>query len=91
MPIVRWFFGFLFVLVGGINIGWGNDPVFGLFIAVLALVYFPPITTRIEQKSGFRIRGWMLVLLGLLIFWMAMGVGELPEKISMMRRSWGLN
>lgn len=38
-------FGVLFIAIGVVNLFWGNDPGFGAFIVLLALVYFPPVTS----------------------------------------------
>lgn len=81
-----WFFGVLFLLIGLINAFWGNDPVFGAGIAVLSFLYFPPVNAMIKEKTGFRIHIAVKVVLGLLIMWAALGVGELFDKTGMMLR-----
>lgn len=81
-----WFFGVLFLLIGLINTFWGNDPVFGAGIAVLSFLYFPPVNAMIKEKTGFRIHIAVKVVLGLLIMWAALGVGELFDKTGMMLR-----
>jgi len=81
-----WFFGVLFFLIGLINTFWGNDPVFGAGIAVLSFLYFPPVNDLIREKTGFRIHLAVKIVLGLLILWAALGVGELFDKTGMMLR-----
>ncbi len=81
-----WFFGVLFLLIGLINTFWGNDPVFGAGIAVLSFLYFPPVNALIKEKTGFRIHIAVKVVLGLLILWAALGVGELFDKTGLMLR-----
>jgi len=78
------FFGLLFGLVGFVNLFWGNDPFFGVFLLVLSLIYFPPIQRFIEQKTGFPIPGMAKILLGIFILWASLGVGELFDKIELM-------
>ncbi len=81
-----WIFGVLFLLIGLINTFWGNDPVFGAGIAVLSFLYFPPVNNLILEKTGFRIHIVIKIVLGLLILWAALGVGELFDKTEMMLR-----
>lgn len=78
------FFGVIFFAIGVINTFWGNDPGFGVFIVLLSLVYFPPITAMIKEKTGRNVPGIIKILLGLFILWAALGVGELFDKIDLM-------
>lgn len=81
---VSWLFGIAFFAIGTINVLWGNDPGFGVFIIVLSLVYFPPMTARLKEKTGLSIPVLIKVLLGIFILWAALGVGELFDKIDLM-------
>jgi hypothetical protein len=78
------FFGLLFGFIGFVNLFWGNDPLFGLFLLLLSLIYYPPIQRFIEQKTGFPIPGMAKLLLGIFILWASLGVGELFDKIELM-------
>lgn len=80
---VSWIFGVIVLAIGIVNIFWGNDPLFGLFIALSALVYVPQVTTLFKKITGIRIHFVVKILLGLLILWAALGVGELFDKIDM--------
>ena len=80
-------FGVLLVLVGAVNVGWGNDPFFGIFIIALASIFFPPVTKWIQAQTGFTIHPVIKVLVALFVVWAAMGVGELPAKVDMMLAS----
>lgn len=82
--IISSLFGILFMAVGLVNIFWGNDPFFGVFILALALLYFPPVTAWLKSRTGFSIPGWVRVPMAFFILWAAMGVGELPGKIDLM-------
>lgn len=84
-----WFSGVLFLLIGLINTFRGNDPVFGAGIAVLSVLYFPPVNQLIKEKAGFSIHFAVKIVLGLLIVWAALGVGELFDKTGMMLRDLG--
>jgi hypothetical protein len=85
--LAGWFFGLLFTAIGLINLFWGNDPFFGVFILVLSLVYFPPVTHFIQGITGIRIPVWLKVVVGAFILWSSLGVGELFDKIELMQQS----
>lgn len=78
--------GILFILIGIINTFWGNDPFFGIFILVAATIFFPYTTTQLSKNFNFNIAGWLKLLLALFIIWASIGVGELFDKIDMMKR-----
>ena len=80
------FFGIIFFGIGVVNTFWGNDPGFGVFIVLLSLAFFPPVTTMVQEKTGTWIPkiGLIRILLGLFILWAALGVGELFDKIDLM-------
>jgi hypothetical protein len=81
--IVSTLFGLLFSLIGLVNLFWGNDPFFGLFLIVLSLIYYPPVQRWIKLKTGFVIPGLAKIALGAFILWASIGVGELFDKIEM--------
>lgn len=82
--VISWMFGVIVLAIGLVNIFRGNDPFFGVFIALLAFVYFPPVNSLLKKITGIRIHFILKILLGLFIFWAALGVGELFDKIDMM-------
>ena len=82
---ISWLFGIVVVAIGTINLFWGNDPGFGLFLLLLAAVFAPPFSVFFKEKTGFAIPGYVKILLGLFILWAALGVGELFAKIDLMR------
>lgn len=81
--VTGWFFGLLFAAIGIINMGWGNDPEFGVFILLLSLLYIPPVNTYLQQLTGIIIPVWIKILTGIFILWASLGVGELFDKIDM--------
>ncbi|UOQ70414.1 hypothetical protein [Hymenobacter cellulosilyticus] len=85
--LVGWLFGLVVLAIGMVNTFWGNDPGFGIFIIVLSLAYFPPVNSLIMEKTGLRIPPIAKVLLGALIIWSSLGVGELFDKIDLMMKS----
>lgn len=86
---ISWIFGVVYFAAGIINVFWGNDPAFGVFIVLLSLVYFPPITSLFTEKTRVTIPGISKIFLAVVIVWMTLGVGELFEKIDMMLYSFG--
>lgn len=84
--IIGWLFGVVFLAIGMINMFWGNDPFFGVFIFLLAFVYFPPVNVLVKKMTGFSIHPIIKILLGVFIFWAALGVGELFDKLELMMK-----
>jgi hypothetical protein len=83
--ISGWLFGVLFFAIGTINTFWGNDPGFGIFIMLLSLIYLPPVNSLIKKRTGFSIHVAIKIVLGIFILWASLGVGELFDKIDLMR------
>ena len=71
-------------LIGVINIFWGNDQGFGIFIVTLSLLYVPRVNLIIKEKIGRTIPAVLKCLIALFILWAALGVGELFDKIEIM-------
>jgi hypothetical protein len=85
LNVVSWMFGIVFFAIGIINTFWGNDSGFGVFIILLSLVYFLPVNDILVKVIGCSIPGMEIVkiVLGIFIFWAALGVGELFDKINL--------
>ncbi len=85
--IISWLFGIVFFAIGVLNTFWGNDPGFGVFILLLSFVYFLPVNAILKNMTGFSISGMGIVkiVLGIFIIWAAVGVGELYDKIELMK------
>lgn len=79
-----WFFGLLFFAIGLINIFWGNDAGYGIFIQLLSFIYFPPAGRLLQKMSGISIPLALKIILGIFILWTALGVAELFDKIDLM-------
>lgn len=82
--IISWLFGIVIMAIGIINTFWSNDPVYGVFILFLSFVYFPLTNVFLKNISGISITLKVKILLGIFIFWTALGVGELFDKIDLM-------
>jgi uncharacterized membrane protein HdeD (DUF308 family) len=83
---ISWLFGIVVFAIGTVNIFWGNDPGFGVFLLLLSFVYFLPVNAILRKMSGFSIprRGIVRIVLSILIIWASFGVGELFDKIDLM-------
>lgn len=88
LNVISWIFGAVFFAIGVVNTFWGNDPGFGIFIILLSLVYFLPVNDVLKNRFGFSIPGMGIIkiLLGIFILWAALGVGELFDKIELMKQ-----
>lgn len=82
--IVSGIFGLLVLAIGFVNTFWGNDPQFGIFLLLLALVYFAPFDVLFRRMTGLGIPVIVKVALGMFILWAALGVGELFDKVDLM-------
>ncbi len=85
--ILGWLLGIVFSLIALINIFWGNDSMFGVFLLLLALTYMPTINELIALKTGIRLPLWTKIAIVVFIIWSSLGVGELFDKIDMMLES----
>lgn len=80
-------FGILIAIIGLINTFWGNDPVFGVGVFFLSFIYFPFGANLFKRITGYAIPRIAKIILGLLILWVTLGVGELFNKIELMKNS----
>ena len=81
--VLSWFVAVLFSAIGLVNCFVGNDPEFGVFILLLSLLFYPPLRLVFQQKTGWSIPSFVLIVLGLFVLWSSLGVGELLDKIKM--------
>ncbi|PQJ74438.1 hypothetical protein [Polaribacter gangjinensis] len=88
--IVNTVFGLLFFYIGFVNTFWGNDPFYGLFIILLSFIFFLPIINLIIEKIPQKTLLILKILLGFFIIWSSLGVGELFDKIELMKISFPL-
>ena len=81
--VLNWFVAVLFSAIGLVNCFVGNDPEFGVFILLLSLFFYPPFRLVFQQKTGWTMPSFVLIVLGLFVLWSSLGVGELLDKIKM--------
>ncbi|MBL7725052.1 MAG: hypothetical protein JNK27_12940 [Chitinophagaceae bacterium] len=84
--IISWIFGIVVVAIGVVNVFWGNDMGFGIFLLLVSFIYFLPVNTILRKLTGFTIPkiGIVKIVLSILIIWASLGVGELFGKIELM-------
>lgn len=82
--LINWLSFLIFASIGVINLFWGNDPEFGVFIIILSFTYIPQVGLLFHKITGLRIHWIVKVLTGLFVLWAALGVGELFDKIDLM-------
>ena len=80
-------FGTLTLLIALVNIFRGNDPGFGIFILLLALLYIPPTEKLYKKYLDFFLSNKIKIIMAIIILRASLGVGELFEKIAMMLQS----
>ena len=85
--LISWLFGLAVLCAGIINTGWGNDTEFGIFLVILSLIYFLPVNSIFKKLTGSSIPAIRIlkILLGIFIIWAVLGVGELFDKIALMK------
>lgn len=65
---------------------WGNDPYLGWAITVIASIIIANPLSSYAQQSRLSTRRYdaVTIFVFVLIMWISLGVGELPEKTEMM-------
>jgi hypothetical protein len=85
----RWLYLVLAVpllYAGFVQSFWGNDPYLGWAITVIASVIIANPLSSDAQQSRLSTRRYdaVRIFVFVLIMWISLGVGELPEKTEMM-------
>ncbi|HEX8334222.1 MAG TPA: hypothetical protein VF622_16495 [Segetibacter sp.] len=85
--IISWLFGLSVLAAGIVNTFWGKPVGFGIFLILLSFIYFLPVNTIFRNMTGYSIPGMRVlrILLGMFIIWAALGVGDLFDKIEVMK------
>jgi len=83
-------FGVVCSAIGFVNMFWGNDPFFGVTIFAASSVYYLPAIDALMRLVSAKAVTIVKVVLGVLILWASLGVGELFDKIALMRSSFPL-
>ena len=75
---ITWVFAILFVAIGVLNI-FMVHPVPGLIYIAIASIYFPGANKVIKKNMGFTIPFATKLIIGVLVMWATLGVGDLME------------
>lgn len=84
--LTSWIFVVLFFMLGVLNLVFVH-PVPGAFYLVLLLIYLPSTNTFLKNKFGFSIPLAVKIMVGLVILWATLAVGDLME---MFESWWGV-
>ena len=71
---------------GFVHTFWGNDPYLGWTITIIAALIMAEPLLAVMDGMGLtgRRRRWAVIGTLVLVSWVSLGVGELPEKTEMM-------
>lgn len=82
LSIVNLVFSTLFITTGVLNM-FLVHPVPGLFYIFLSLLYFPITDTVIQKKVGFSIPPTVKIVMGTIVIWGTLAVGDLAEVLGL--------
>ncbi len=88
---ISYAFGLVAFSIGILNIFWGNDQGYGISIALLSFIYFPPLSRWLNKMTGIEFPGWLKLLLAIFVVWSALGVAEFFDKVDLMRDDLAIN
>lgn len=77
--------GLLVSYVGFVNTFWGNDPFYGLIIFSMAVFFYYPLLAFLNRIVPAKVRTTLLVAIAIFVFFSSLGVGELGDKIELMK------
>ncbi len=75
---ISWIFAILFFVLGILNLIFIH-PVPGLFYMLIALIYLPFTNKFLKVKFGFSIPIAIKIIVGIVILWGTLAVGDLME------------
>lgn len=82
VKIISWLFATVFLVCGVLNI-FLVDFVPGVLYLLLSFVYFPQTNTFLKKKIGWSIPFFVKIILGLVILWGTLAVGDLAEVLGL--------
>lgn len=80
--IISWIFAIVFLVIGVLNM-FLVHVVPGVFYLLLAFVYFPQVNTILKKKFGFSVPIVVRIMLGLVILWGTLAVGDIAEMFGL--------
>tara|TARA_A100001388_G_scaffold215381_1_gene165837 strand:+ start:1099 stop:1392 length:294 start_codon:yes stop_codon:yes gene_type:complete len=82
--ILSLLFGLVFSFIGFVNTFWGNDPYYGISVFSISILFYLPALNCVVKKISPKSLNIIKIILGFLILWISLGVGELFDKIALM-------
>lgn len=76
-----WAFGFVLLAIGIANLILVH-AVPGTAFLLFSLLYFPPSSDYLYQKTGLRIPTAVKVIFGIILIWFTLGISDLGDIIS---------
>jgi len=76
--LISWVFGIIFFAIAVLN-AFLVHPAPGVFYLVLSLIYVPQANAILKRRFGFSIPLVVKIILGLMILWGTLAVGDLAE------------
>lgn len=75
---VSWVLATIFLVLGVMNLIYVH-PVPGIFYILFSCFFAPPFNTLLKLKTGWVIPLWIKIILGSIILWGTLAVGDLAE------------
>lgn len=76
--LISWAFGLSFLAIGILNV-FLVHPVPGMFYLLLSVFYYPRANAVLKGRFGFSIPLAVKIVLGLVVLWGTLAVGDLAE------------
>lgn len=76
---VSWLVGFLFFIIGVLNLLRGNDPYLGIAFMLVSFLYVPSTNNFIKNKFGYSLPYLVKIILAIFLLWITMSVGAIAE------------
>jgi hypothetical protein len=80
--LISWIFCIVFIVIGVLNLLLVH-PVPGIFYLILSIIYFPFVNVALKKRFGFYIPLVVKVILGIVILWATLAVGDLAEMFGL--------
>lgn len=80
--IISWIFGIAFFIIGVLNVFLVHS-VPGVLYILLSLIYFPLANIILKKRLGFSIPLIVKIILGIVILWGTLAVGDLAEMFGL--------
>ena len=80
--IISLIFATIFLVIGILNL-FLVHPVPGIFYIVLSFIYTTSFNLIIKKRFGFAIPIFVKIILGLVILWATLAVGDLAEILGL--------